>query len=792
MKYLYKFIIFYYFFLHLLYASPLELTREEKAFIQKHPKIVFGSSKDFEPNVIQNPQGTLKGFDIDIAKEIAKLTGLQIEFKAGIWKDIIQEAKQGKIDVLTSTVHTKEREKNFVFSDPYMYFRKFIFVKYGNPQKIYTPKNLANKKIGVLQNNSVDKHLVQKFVKSEIVYAKDIPQMFQLLYNNRVDLLVGYESFYYLADKYEYPALDTAFEVSQKAIPVVYSVNKELSQLRTILNKALEYMGQKNIEDIKLKWYGNRFYKYSTDPLLLSPEHKKYLQKKGVITMCVDPDWMPFESLQHTKHIGISADYFKIIERRLNIPIKLVPTGSWLETLEFARQRKCDIISMAMRTKNREMFLNFTTPYFEIPTVIATKNDVSFIEDLQHLKGKKIAVIQGYAIIDMLKKHYPMLDLIEVENPQKALEMVSKGKVFGFIDTLASIGYRLKNDFRDNIKISGKFDYDWQMRIGVRRDDPILLDILQKALDSINTYQKKMIYNTWVDIQPKKQKIDYKYVIYFGVILFLLLIIMLYKQNYLKKLNKVLQQKIDEAVGESRQKDKLLFHQNKLASMGKMIGNISHQWRQPLMELSSLHMELEAKVRLEKHISNNELLHSIERANALMKFMSNTIEDFQNFINKQKKKEVFKIEDTLVSTMLILGKTFSKSHIDLDIDIKCDREVHGYKNEYVQVLLNILLNAKDIFEERAIEKRKIDLIIDCDDTNSIVTICDNAGGIDLEPVESIFEPYVSLKKATKNSGMGLFMSKMIIENFESGSLKAYNKGEGACFTILIPLYPLKV
>ena len=252
-------------------------------------------------------------------------------------------------------------------------------------------------------------------------------------------------------------------------------------------------------------------------------------------------------------------------------------------------------------------------------------------------------------------------------------------------------------------------------------------------------------------------------------------------KNQIRNLKK---QVIDE-IRHNRQNDKMMFQQSRMASMGEMIGNIAHQWRQPLMELSSISMQLQAKVELLGTVSNNEIIEAIEKSNNITQYMSDTIDDFRNFFAKDKEKEIFKISDQISSAINIINSSLKQHNIKLEIIVQKNSLVEGVKNEYSQVLINILTNAKDVLISRKIKNPKISIRILQKENNSIVHISDNAGGIKINPIEKVFEPFFTHDKVN-GTGIGLFMSKLIIENNMNGRLFVENDEKGSVFIITVP------
>lgn len=234
------------------------------------------------------------------------------------------------------------------------------------------------------------------------------------------------------------------------------------------------------------------------------------------------------------------------------------------------------------------------------------------------------------------------------------------------------------------------------------------------------------------------------------------------------------------------QSDKILIQQSKMAAMGEMLDNIAHQWRQPLMELSAILISTEAKINLNGKISNEEILDSIHKSNLVMKYMSNTIDDFRDFFAKDKQKVDFKISDQIKRTAAIISTTLRNKNIKLNIIVKNNPVIHGFKNEYSQVLINLISNAKDILSQRSINDGIIEVKVFVEEENCITEVTDNAGGIKSDPLDKIFEPFYTSEKKD-GTGIGLFMSKLIIEENMQGSITAKNYKNGAKFTITLPL-----
>ncbi|RXJ98619.1 histidine kinase [Arcobacter sp. CECT 8986] len=254
----------------------------------------------------------------------------------------------------------------------------------------------------------------------------------------------------------------------------------------------------------------------------------------------------------------------------------------------------------------------------------------------------------------------------------------------------------------------------------------------------------------------------------------------------LEEENKKLESKIKEEVRKNQEKEKVLVEQSKMASMGEMLSSIAHQWRQPLMEINSLFIPIEAKAKIENTVNKKELLTAIEKLNEITNYMSNTINDFRNFFSANKQKHKFNLSTQLNSVMNILSTSLKENNINIEIVVKKNPEIYGLKSEYSQVLINIINNAREILILRKVKNPLIKITIDKKEDTAVVLIEDNAGGIKIANIQDIFKPFVTFEKSN-GTGVGLFMSKVIIEKNMNGYLDVTNSNNGALFKIITPL-----
>ncbi|KLD96335.1 sensor histidine kinase [Aliarcobacter butzleri] len=254
-----------------------------------------------------------------------------------------------------------------------------------------------------------------------------------------------------------------------------------------------------------------------------------------------------------------------------------------------------------------------------------------------------------------------------------------------------------------------------------------------------------------------------------------------------KKLNTELEEKVIVETSKQKEQEQLLIQQTRLAAMGEMIGNIAHQWRQPLNALGLILQNLKFSYEIGE-LDEKMIDKSVKKATMLTENMSKTIDDFRNFFRPNKAKENFKINEGITKAVELIESTFEHNNIKLEKDfVSSDIEFFGFANEFSQVILNLLTNAKDAVLENKIENPLIIIQTKIDDEYIYISIKDNGLGIKDEIINKIFEPYFTTKDEGKGTGIGLYMSKIIIENNMNGKIEVKNEQNGANVIIKLPI-----
>ena len=253
----------------------------------------------------------------------------------------------------------------------------------------------------------------------------------------------------------------------------------------------------------------------------------------------------------------------------------------------------------------------------------------------------------------------------------------------------------------------------------------------------------------------------------------------------LTRVNDHLEQRVREEVEHNREKDQLLIQQSRLAAMGEMVHNIAHQWRQPLNALAVVVANIKDDFDYGE-LTEANLQEAVEHCRRLLGKMSMTIDDFRNFFRPDREEVIFDPAKEVDEALFILEASLSSKGIRVDSQLTRGLRVSGFPNQFAQALLNLLVNAKEVLQERRSEGRLIVLHLAAEGESVVLSVTDNGGGIAAEVLPKIFDPYFTTKE--QGSGIGLYMTKMIVERNMRGSINAGNCGEGARFTVVLPRY----
>jgi len=540
---------------------------------------------------------------------------------------------------------------------------------------------------------------------------------------------------------------------------------------------------------------------------IITTKEKNYLRNKKEISICVLPSFLPYSDIDNGEFIGIGEGILKIVNKHIATSFKLIKTKSWEESLQRAKKGECDLFPIIEATESRKQYLKFTNPYFQDSLVVVTNKTKNFILDINTVLDEEFSIVKGYSYIETLRNKYPDIKLNIVSSREEGFNGVENGKYYGHIDIMMASAYYIQERSKVNLKISGQFEDSVKISFGIRNDDEILFGIFEKVAKHLKPKDIQKVLNEWVSINYTSDS-DFKYIKRILLLALILGVIFLYRQYLLNKknrelenlqkelvdLNKSLEFKIADAVDEIMKKDAYLVHQSRLAQMGEMLSMIAHQWKQPLSSISAMQIAIRMAIELEKYDLSDEkqredflefIQNKLDRIGANTQNLSQIISDFSDFYKPNKESAMMRLDNVVKKACHLIEDSIYMNNIKLSLDLHSKSLLRLHENEFMQVILNIISNAKEQLINKNIQNAQIRVKSYDEAKSSILEISDNAGGIDERIISHIFDPYFSTKLEKNGTGLGLYMSKSIIEGYHNGSISALNYKNGAIFVIKI-------
>jgi len=762
-------------------SKTINLTEKEKLFLKQHKTIKVHNEKDWAPynyNVNNTPQG----YSIDFMNLLAQKLGINIEYVSGYnWNDYIEMLKNKKLDVMLNIASTPQREKYFAFTTPYFKSIDTIFVRKDHKKDFKELSDFNGKKLGVIKGFYEEELLRKYYPKIEIVSFDTTLDHLKALAFGKVDGVIDSLSVtQYSIEQNGITNVIPIFEVTDTRfnLDLNLATHKNNPILRDLLEKAKNSLTQEELIHLNKKWFGEKKSTQKNDKRLsFTSLQSQYINQKKVVSMCIDPDWFPYEKLgENGKHEGISADLIKLIEEKTGLEFRLHQTANWDESLEASQKGLCDILSFVNQTPKREKWLRFTKPMLQDKNVIITHETHDFIFDLSSLYGETIVLPKGTSLEERIRADFPNLKIILVESEKECFEMVSNKEADMTIRAMIVSGFTIKEENLFNLKIAGQIEqYTNNLRIAINKNEnPLLDEILSSAIESITPSQKEEIINKYISIKIEEGLNLWLIVriIAFGI---LILGVIIYWNRRLTTLNKNL----------SRAKKKAL---EATEAKSNFLANMSHEIRTPMNSILGMIYILKGTNLDEKQ---QQHLNKIELASNTLLKVINDILDFSKIEAKKLilHKEIFSVATLLLELENVVKVKADEKGLLLRFEVEKDipREFFGDSLRLMQVLINLISNGIKFTTEGEvvlhIQKIKTNLYK--------FSVKDTGMGLETSKIDTLFEAFTqadeSITRKYGGTGLGLSISKQLVE-LMGGTITIESKiGEGSNFSFELPL-----
>ena len=529
---------------------------------------------------------------------------------------------------------------------------------------------------------------------------------------------------------------------------------------------------------------------------LLSKNERKWLDSHSNIKLAPDPEFLPIEYFNSDdKYIGIAADFVTLIEKKLNFKLNIIRLKNWEEVLEKTRDQEVDMWGAGTATPQRLEYMLFTEPFIELPAVIIVRNQAKNSLSLKELEKMKVAVISGYGIHDYLSNNNPLIKLDTVPDISTGLKKVSFGMVDALVANVALASYYIEKDGISNLKISGDSGYFYKWGFASRKDWPVLNQILQKGIELVSEKEKQAIYRKWVGLKAdssfKLKNILIPLVVV--VAIFLVVGTLIYNRLLKKEVQKRTEELEKELVERKRAETESIIAKEDAEKASKakseFLARMSHELRTPMNSILGFGqiLEVDQEKILTKTYKKN-VNHILKAGNHLLGLI-NEVLDLSQIESGELKVSLQNINVfTLVEELVqLIGPIAEQNDVTINWEsIEKNVFILADNNRLKQILINLVSNGIKY------NRNNGTVFISCDEKKQgflRIKVEDNGIGIPKDKLESIFLQFVQVDmgiKKIEGTGIGLAVTKKLVE-LMNGTINVESElGKGSCFTIELP------
>ena len=778
-------------------VSPsINLSKSEQGWLKEHPFIRVGVMNSWPPFDFVDKDGTAKGIGVDYISALNKRLNGMLQVVPGSWKEIYDDVENRRLDALMDITPKPSREPFFNFTSPYLDVPHVIVARKDRPY-LNSEEDLAGKTIALEQGFGNVLYFQEKYPEVQIKQYKNTSAALDAVVRGVVDAYAGNRAVAtYLMEKEVMVNLMVHGRMKKPGSILTIGTRKDWPILRDILQKAMDNISHGEKQSILRKWVEVEEKKV-TKELLLSAEEKDWLDGHKKIRLGVDAAWPPVEWIDEKgKHRGMTSEYFALIGDMLAIESEPIQGLSWIEIMKGAEQGEIDVIPALVPSEERRKYLNFTSSYLSFPLVIFTRDGAPLVTKLRDLYGKRVAVEEGYISYEYLQRDYPRINLSTTyETTEDILQALSLGQIDAYVGNLTVAGYLINKTGLTNIKVAAPTPYSYDLSIGVRKDWPELIPILNRALSMIDEEQRNTIRQKWLKLHYEVG-VDYTLVkkTVFGAAIFFLIILawMIFVQRQKRMLReaKAETDRINEAYHIAN--DQLSLANTKLKELDKMksmfIASISHELRTPLNSIigfSSMMVDGSFGVLNEKYQDYSTRINN--SGQHLLSLITDIID-----ISKIEAGRVdivlgdFELADIVSEAVEELGQQIKRKGLSMEVNVPQGVAMHTDKRRLFQCLLNMLSNAMKYTEHGGII-----LTAEEQEDEVLMTIRDSGIGISEADLPRLFEAFERMKSHLQvkagGTGLGLYLTRKIVTELLQGEVGAESKlGEGSRFWIRVP------
>ena len=770
-------------------VSPsIRLTESEHAWLKEHPNIRVGVMNAWPPFDFVDKNGTAKGIGVDYISALNQRLNGVLQVVPGPWKQIYEDVENRRLDALLDITPKPSREPFFNFTSPYLDV-PHVIVATKDTSYIRSEDDLKGMTLALEKGFGNVLYFQEKYPEVQIKQYQNTSAALDAVVRGEADAYAGNRAVAtYLMEQEVMVNLMVHGRMKKSGSILAIGTRKDWPILRDILQKAMDTITNGEKQSILRKWVAIGG-KEPIKELRLSAEEKAWLVEHKMIRLGVDAAWPPVEWIDEVgNHHGMTSEYFAFIDGMLAIESTPAQGMSWLEILKGAEQGEVDVIPALVPSEERKEYLNFTSPYLNFPIVIFTRDDAPLISKLRDLNGKRVAVEEGYLSYEYLLRDHPRIKLTTFKTTEEILQALSLGQIDAYVGNLTVAAYLIQKTGLTNIKVAAPTPYSFDLSIGVRKDWPELVPLLERALAKIDEEQRNTIRQKWLSLHYEKG-VDYTLIKQVIAVAMVLIFAIVFWMGFIQRQKRMLA--VAKAKTESLNQE-LVEANDKLKEMDKMksmfIASISHELRTPLNSIIGFSGMMQSGTFGELNEKYSDYVSRINNSgNHLLGLITDIID-----ISKIEAGRVdimladFELEQIVAEAVEALGQQIERKGLSLQVDVPQGVMMHTDKRRLYQCLLNMLSNAMKYTEHGGIV-----LTAEEQDDEVLLKIHDTGIGISEVDLPRLFEAFERMESHLRvkagGTGLGLYLTKKIATELLQGEVGVESKmGEGSTFWIRVP------
>ncbi|WFS62758.1 transporter substrate-binding domain-containing protein [Pseudodesulfovibrio thermohalotolerans] len=487
-------------------ASP-QLTALERQWLDAHPVVRLGGDPGFAPFEYLDADGNYRGIVMEYLELLGKMLGVKFQVESGgEWRDTVRKAKAGDLDGLACVGVSEERRQFFLFTRPYLTAPQVVFSRKGGKRPA-SEEEMGNLLVGV-QDSSLNHIWVSSMKDSYPILYPSAQEAFLALSAGEIDVVVdNLSTATWIVDQYNLGNVEVAFPLADAPQGLAIGVSKNLPELATILDKALAAIPRDVALEIQNRGRREAGAGSGQARVELTTEEEAWIAAHPEIDIAVMAAWPPLNFVDNEgRPAGIGVDVIRLLAERVGLDVKL-QGGAFGDNLNAVREGRLDGLMDVTPKPERAVYLNFTEPYLNIPHVIIGRAGDDYFYDESLLDGNVLALEKGFGNVAYFRERHPRVKILELEDTSACLAAVSTGRADAYAGNRAVATYLIAKELLTNLQVQGKLRKPGSiLSIGLRKDEPLLVSILDKALDSMTPADWLLIQRRWTGADANFRK----------------------------------------------------------------------------------------------------------------------------------------------------------------------------------------------------------------------------------------------------------------------------------------------